>query len=156
MPKAILLDTNLLVLFITGLTNPNYISKHKRLRVYDIRDFEIIRDIVGSYERIIFCPNVLSETSNLLAYINDPIRSELMSTLKLMSERVGETYVKSNTAMERGEYIRLGLTDAVLLHLSATGGGLLTDDLPLYLAAIGSGLPATNYSHVREQRPDFS
>ena len=155
MPRTILLDTNLLVLFVTGLTNPNYISKHKRLQVYGIKDFEMIRDIVAMYDELIICPNVLSETSNLLAYMKDPIRSELFSTLKVISDRFDETYVESTAAMKIVDYSRLGLTDAVILHLSSTGSGLLTDDLDLYLAAIRHGFPATNYSHVREQRYDF-
>jgi len=66
-----------------------------------------------------------------------------------------EQVIKSKVAVGRKEFIRLGLTDAVLLELAHKGATLSTVDLALYLAARASGLNAINYNHVREQRVDF-
>src|SRR5580693_521311 len=47
-----------------------------------------------------------------------------------------ERVIESRVAVQRPEYIRLGLTDAVLLELArCCGATLLTIDLNLYLAA---------------------
>jgi hypothetical protein len=66
-----------------------------------------------------------------------------------------EHIIKSKVVVGRKEFIRLGLTDAVLLELAHTGATLLIVDLALYLAAWAFGLNAINYNHVREQRVDF-
>jgi hypothetical protein len=55
----------------------------------------------------------------------------------------------------RDEFIRLGLTDSVLLELGRSGATLLTVDLDLYLAALDAGLNVINYNHLKENRPDF-
>jgi predicted nucleic acid-binding protein len=156
MPRPIILDTNLLVLLVTGLTNPDYIAKHKRLQAYNKEDFRILERILEAYSTITLCPNVLSETSNLLRHMVDPIRSELLATMHGIVRNVGEEYVESRVAMERADYHRLGLADVVLMQLAETGVELLTDDLALYLAALGRGLPATNYNHLRDARPDYA
>ena len=55
---AIILDANLLVLFVVGAASPSYIAKHKRTRAYTIRDFELLKDILSRASRIIGeCPN---------------------------------------------------------------------------------------------------
>jgi hypothetical protein len=150
MPRAIILDTNLLVLLVTGLTNPEYIAKHKRLQAYDKDDFIILEKILDTYSNITLCPNVLSETSNLLRYVGEPIRSEIAAKLHELIDGLGEEYISSAAAADQADYLRLGLTDAVLIKLAETGSDLLTDDLPLYLAAVGRGLSATNYNHIRD------
>ena len=155
MPTQILLDTNVLVLLAVGLTNVNYISKHKRLQAFDERDFRIVGSLVEASAGVIFCPNILTETSNLVRYVGDPMRSEISATLASMTKRTEERFVNSSDAMDRPEYGRLGLADSVLLKLAETGATLLTDDLGLYLAATSSGLAAINYNHLREQRVDY-
>ena len=58
--------------------------------------------------------------------------------------------VKYNGA-KQNEFVRLGLTDAVLLLLSIdTSLILLTTDLGLYLAATKRGLKVVNFNHHRE------
>jgi hypothetical protein len=67
-----------------------------------------------------------------------------------------EIYVPSKEAASRREFVRLGLTGAVLLRLAETGASLLTVRLDLFLAAQASGFDAVNYNHVRDRRPDFA
>jgi len=156
MPKPILLDANLSILIVVGLTNVSYISKHKRLSAYDEVDFKIVSNLIAASSGVIFTPNVLTETSNMVRYVGDPVRTEISKRLADVVARSQEIYVDSAQAVRRSEYIRLGITDAVLLTLAEQGGVLLTDDFDLYRAAVGSGLTAVNYSHVRmEQRPDY-
>ena len=62
-----------------------------------------------------------------------------------------ETYIPSNVAVQRQEYLRLGLTDSVLLELTVSSAFLLTTDLGLYLAAANAKLPVENYNHIKER-----
>lgn len=151
----LLLDTNLLVLLVTGLTDVAYIGKNKRLASFDERDFEIVHALAGSAGAIVFSPNVLSETSNLIRYSWGSVRMEVSETLGRLTSAFGEEYVPTTSVLANPDFARLGVTDCVLLSQAATGAHLLTDDLDLYLASVGAGQAATNYNHIREARPDF-
>jgi len=153
---ALIIDANLSILLMVGLTNREYISRHKRLSAYDAIDFDIISGIVAKSSGVVFTPNVLSETSNLIRYVTDPMRTEICRVMAEVVARAEERYITSQEAMRRHEYGRLGLTDSVLLALSETGGNLLTADLDLYLAALSAGFHVTNYMHIKGQRPDFA
>ena len=62
--KVIVLDANLLLLLVVGLTSRAYISKHKRLQGYEELDFDLLICLIGS-ANVIVTPNTLTETSNL-------------------------------------------------------------------------------------------
>ena len=76
-PKRVAIDTNLLVLLITGLASPAYIGKHKNLRTFTVEDYVTLTAFIGGVEQIYVTPNVLAETSSLAAQIGDPIRGLL-------------------------------------------------------------------------------
>ena len=63
-----------------------------------------------------------------------------------------EEYVDSRTAVERKEFARLGLTDAVLLASAHVNVALWTDDHDLYLAALRQKTPFVNFTHLRRSR----
>jgi hypothetical protein len=155
MATKLILDANLSILFVVGITKRDYIAKHKRLRPYDEVDFDNISNLIANSDGVIFTPNVLSETSNLIRYIGDPIKSEVSMRLGAIIAAADERVIESKIAVMRSEYVRLGLTDAVLLELACFGATLLTIDLDLYLAALAAGLNAINYNHIKELRPDF-
>jgi hypothetical protein len=97
----------------------------------------------------------LSETSNFVRYLANPIRDEVSAVLARIIETGEEFYVQSRRTTTRPEYNRLGITDVTLLMMAVTGAVLLTDDLELYLAASYLKLKAVNYNHIRQARPDF-
>ncbi len=66
MARKLLLDANLTILFAVGATRRDYIGLHKRLRSYDATDFDILQDLIAASAGVVFSPNVLSETSNLV------------------------------------------------------------------------------------------
>lgn len=150
----LILDTNLLALLVVGITNRGYVRKHKRLQTFDEQDYDILAELVA-LRGCLLTPNVVSETSNIVRYIADPMKGEVAATLRRIVEGFDERFVESRVAVAHRDYSRLGATDAALLELAETGGTLLTDDLPLYLAAAYGGLDALNYNHIREARPDF-
>lgn len=155
MAATVALDTNLAILLAVGATDTRYIAKHKRLRPFDETDFAILDEMIGLSAGVVWCPNVLSETSNLVRYVADPIRSEIALTLKALIHSWTETLVESPIATDRTEYLRLGLTDAVLLTLAASGATLLTDDLDLHHAALAAGYLSVNFNELRDERRDF-
>src|SRR3954451_20211345 len=44
---AVILDSNLLVLFIVGKTSPGLIEKHRRLQAYSVSDFDLLIEFIA-------------------------------------------------------------------------------------------------------------
>ena len=147
--STVLIDTNLLVLLAVGLVDEALIARHRRLSAFTVEDFRRLKAILAGFDGVIFCPNVLTEASNLSGQTAEPDRSKIRARLAAMIAGAPERYVASVEATARRDYLRLGLTDAVLLTLAENGGTLLTTDLDLYLAAQRAGFDCVNYNHVR-------
>lgn len=157
MTRLLILDTNLAVLLIVGGLRKSMIGQHKRTRNYDITDFEILDSLLSDI-KIAFTPNILTETSNLIRYIDGPAKKELSALLALIISKYDELIVGSVKASECKHYGWLGLTDASILELLREDKEyhLLTDDLDLYNACSSEGLSVTNFTHIRAERADFS
>ena len=137
--RDVIIDTNLLVLFVVGTASLEYVSTHKRLRAYTATDFDLLTNLLSAASRVIVTPHVLTETSNLLRYANEPARTRIMETFRLLLGGVDERLERSAKAAERSEFVALGLADAGLLEAAESNATLLTDDLDLYLAAHRAG-----------------
>jgi hypothetical protein len=146
----LILDTNLLLLLIVGSASKDYISKHKRLKAYSEKDFDILMKIISYVPNVFVTPNILTETSNLAGQIPEPARTKIFNVFRDYIPSVEEHYCESRRATNREEFIRLGLTDAVILHEMTDAFILLTDDFDLYSAAIKEGYPAQNFNHLRD------
>ena len=145
---GIIVDTQLLVLFVVGLTRRSYIEKHKRLRAYTVDDFDLVYQIVSGFTKVIVTPNTLSEASSFVRQVGEPIRSEIYATFGHLT--AAEVYVASRIAVAEAEFCRLGLTDTVLLSDDLAAYPLVTADLDLYLAALSRGRDAFNFHHLRD------
>jgi hypothetical protein len=146
----LIIDTNLLVLFIVGITNRNLITKHRRLKAFSLDDFDLLCQLIESSLQILVTPNTLTETSNLLGYIDEPARSQLFETFRKLIQKTSEVYVDSRIASNTEEFHRLGLTDSGLLEITGKSRTILTTDLDLYISALSRGLLAINFNHLRE------
>lgn len=145
--NAIILDANLLVLLVVGLTSRSYIVRHKRLAAYSANDFDLLVKLIGSPSRIVVTPNTVTETSNLTAQITEPARTQIMAVMGRLLQKTEEVYIESRIAATHKSFSRLGVTDSVLLNVMAEDRTLLTVDLDLYIAATRRGLKAVNFNH---------
>lgn len=144
--KEWIVDSNLLVLLVVGITNPAIISKHKRLTGYRPEDFYRLLDYIGvpataregeqnGVESIVLLtPNTLTEASNLLRQYAEPDRSKLLDTLKIMVESCTESPTESREAVGAPVFKRLGFTDSALFMIATAERPLLTVDLDLYIS----------------------
>lgn len=146
----LIIDTQLLLLFVVGATKRSYISKHKRLKAYSEADFDLLRELIAQHDNVVVTPNTLTETSNWLGHIQEPMRSEVFAVFGAIIQLADERYVESRALCGDRAFVRLGLTDAALLDLAGDHDILLTADLGLYLAGAKNG--AVNFNHIREAR----
>jgi hypothetical protein len=149
---GLLIDTNLLVLFVVGTAAKEYIAKHKKLTEFTIEDYDLLVKLIARASEVLVTPNTLTETSNLAAYIGEPARSKVLDVLRTVSTDSQERYVPSSAAAaRRSEFIRLGLADAAMLEATAAEKvTLLTADFNLYHAALAKGSQALNFNHLRD------
>jgi len=147
---TVLLDSNLLVLFIAGMSSREYIGRHRRLRDYSEEDFDLLVEFIRPMSALVVTPNILTEASNLLSGIAEPARSHIADTFRQIVGSMDERFVQSTRAVEQREFPRLWLTDAAVLTELANSHVLLTADLDLYLAASQRGYSAVNFNHLRQ------
>ncbi len=151
MKGSLLIDTNLLVLFVVGTASKEYITKHKKLTEFTVKDYDRLVEVIEMASEVLVTPNTLTETSNLVAYINEPARSKVLAVLRTVIAASQERYVPSSVAAERKEFVQLGLADAALLEIAAKDVTLLTTDFALYNIALAKGAQAINFNHLRDQ-----
>jgi hypothetical protein len=149
--ETLILDTNLLVLFVVGTASRGYISSHKRLTEFVPQDYDCLLEIISRAKTVLVTPNTLSETSNLAAYIAEPAKGKVMSVLGKLIADSQELYVKSSEAAATQEFVRLGLTDAALICAGEGDAVVLTTDLDLHSAVLARGKESVNFNHLRDQ-----
>lgn len=154
---SILIDTNLAILLCVGLSGTRNIEKHKRLAGYDEQDFVLLTELLGNDRKLIFSTYVLGETSNLVRQVANPLKYQLAIVVRQMILRSDEIQVSCLKIVEDSRYLDLGMTDAALLTVLDAHPklALLTEDANLFIAASSRGYSSFNFSHVRDQRPDF-
>ena len=152
MPKAVALDSNLLVLLAVGYTDRRLIERHKRLNTYDADGFDLLVEKLAEFSHVVLTPNTLTEASNLLRLIGDPHRALVTASLGALILGHDERYVVSKEASVENTFVRLGLADAGLMILARNGAVLLSSDNDLYLAAANEGFEAANFAHLYEAR----
>ena len=134
-PSKIFIDANLLILLVVGETGTEFIAKHKRLKQFQVPDYERLARLVNQIDHVLVTPNTLTEASNLLAQHGDPERSRFFEVLKALIEESDEIVVASEVASHNSEFTRLGLADAALWEVVSNSTPVITTDLNLYLSA---------------------
>lgn len=150
--KPVIIDANLLVLLVVGLTDSSLISKHKRTRSFETEDYKLLTDALSHFDQIIVTPHILTEASNLLSQTSEPIASALRNTLSELLSTQREEFEPSAAVAEHGSFLRLGLTDSAILRLVEREVPVITTDLDLYLAACKTNPNAINFTYLRQER----
>lgn len=147
----VLLDANLLLLYVVGKTRQDLIGKHRRVKQFNSRDYPLLRKMLCSFSQIILTPNIVTECSDLLS--DEPKDDFAKSNLKAFIENddfiVFEQYVQSRSAVRMAEYNYLGVADCSLLSLVDSNTVLLTMDHRLAEAATKKNPYSLNFNHYR-------
>ena len=148
--KLALLDTNLFLLWLVGLRDISYISRHKRTRHFSIDDFENLNEFLGQTQKVTTTSQVMVEVSNLLAQTDAEKRLELGVTFQTVLKEVVEHHQTAIELADDQHFTRLGLTDSGLLHSSLKDHTLLTTDTPLHTSACALGHSCIHFNEIRE------
>lgn len=148
--KNVLLDANLLTMYLVAQLGDGEVESFKRTREYTTADAQILDKTLLGFKSIVTTPQVLTETANLLDWFEGAKRQVLFGYLSHFIIQVDEKYLTAKQIIISPAFIKLGLSDAALYdicHLDKCV--LLTADLDLYGFAAGHGIEAINFTHLR-------
>ncbi|MFC2996820.1 hypothetical protein ACFODO_16455 [Acinetobacter sichuanensis] len=150
--NGVLIDTNILILLIIGLTDERSIAKHKKLSAYSIEDFRLLVAILDSCKHIIASPHILAETSNLASrgLYGDMERRVFYALKQVFSEqKFIEIHTNAVNVSNNEGYLKYGLSDVGLLETLKGEYVLLTDDFVLSGYAEKFKYDVLNFNHLR-------
>jgi predicted nucleic acid-binding protein len=147
--EGLLIDTNLLVLFVVGSVNRGRIERFKRTAKYSEHDYELLLRVIERFSRLYTVAHVLAEVSNL----TDLTGTERVRARRVLKETLSvliEPEMPSARAAQSRPYEDLGLVDAAIAAVAREHKcAVLTDDLDLYLALSRESMPVLNFTHLR-------
>ncbi|MEB2780141.1 PIN domain-containing protein [Algoriphagus sp. C2-6-M1] len=148
----IFIDTNALILLVVGLIDKSLISTHKRTSIFESIDFENLTFLIGSLERILTTPNVLTEVDNLLNNFQKGHRWTYYQVLKELISKSTERFIESKSNLESQAFFDLGLTDSGVLEICKECDFLITGDSKLADYANAYGIKVVDLKKIRNDR----
>lgn len=148
--RGVLLDANLLILYLVGSHDPRLIQTTKATRQFNKQDFEFVARLVAYMERLVTTPHVLTEVNGLSnTGVPRRHRYDYLSTFREQIGGMVEVLAEAKEIALRDVFLRLGLTDAAIITLATDGPLVVSTDLDLCVALESRGLDVVNYNHIR-------
>lgn len=158
--KSLLIDTNLLVLFLVGQTNKNYISDHKSTKIFTLEEFDGLCRCIAGFQTLWVTSHCLAEVSNHLEKSDRDSRhgrrsEELLHQLKKFIQNSKETFIEKEELIKQDYFIRLGIADTGFILQAAEVDFAITTDSKMYDEASklynSKGEKIINWNHYKEK-----
>ena len=146
------IDSNVLVILILGLIDPNLIGKDKRTSIYEKEDFYDLLNVIGAIDKLVVLPNIWTEVDNLLNHISGSYKYQYIEKITSTIRVTSEEYVKSYVATQSQSFINLGLTDSLIMDLAKKCDFLITDDSRLSDSARANGILVYDIKSIRNEK----
>lgn len=150
--KGLLIDSNILTVYLVGLYDVKRIPEFKRTKgSYTVDDFYLLQEFITLFEnRLVTTPHILAEVSNLLEgtrYQYGPLLNVLFTYMTIAQEM----YLPALEAIQHQTLIftRFGLSDLVAGELLKQDYLLLTDDLDFSAYLRNRSLSVINFNNLR-------
>jgi rRNA-processing protein FCF1 len=150
--KGILIDTNILLLFLVGSVNKERITKFNRTQQFIPEDYELLLEFMGKFQKLVTTPNILTEVNSLANQLGEPERSQCFAIFARFVKNVdilNEHYIKSQEAVNTDKFIKFGLTDSGIVTLAKGNYLVLTDDLKLANYLQNLEVDVINFNNIR-------
>ncbi len=145
-----ILDTNVMLLLAIGTADEAWIEQHKNTRSlkFNVEHYHKLVGLIGRVDNLVSTSNILTEVSNLLDQTDPTKKLKLRKTLAKIISAIPEIHVPGKLVVDDPIFLRLGLTDALILKLEKGQYRILSvDGLLCYTCAV-LGLPHTNLTPV--------
>ncbi len=145
----VLIDANLLLLFVVGKQSKDYISRFKRTCMYSVEDYNNLCDWLAQAESITATSSVLCEVSNLGGSIASHLKSDFYEVFGKEILVLNEAHIPAKIAIKEHCFRYLGLSDAGIVALGQRGYTVLTEDTRLFYELAKAGVKSMNLNHLR-------
>jgi rRNA-processing protein FCF1 len=146
--KGVLVDTNLLVLYLVGKVNRNRIRESKRTEAYTIEDFDLLEKLISWLGGLVSTPHVLAQVSDLTD-LKGKESTAARGQFRNLVEEVEERQEAGRTIVADQCFERLGFTDAAIATLCRNNVLVLTADFDLWDTLTRRGIEVVNFHHIR-------
>lgn len=68
--STVLLDANVLSLWVVGQVSEEQVPRCRRTRHYSIEDYRMLGSYLGQFRHVLIIPNIATETSNLIGVLS--------------------------------------------------------------------------------------
>ena len=149
--KGILIDTNILLLYLVGRVNRERIFRFKRTAQFTPRDYDLLLELVSKFQKIVVTPNILTEVNSLANQLGEPEKSRCLNIFSNFISQINfnEEYIESSIVARHNAFSRFGLTDCGIMLLAKDKYLILTDDLKLHLYMKALGIDTINFNNLR-------
>ncbi len=148
--SGVLVDTNLLLLYFVGSFRKDLIARFKRTEVFTVEDFDLLVRLLGLFTKVVTTPNILTETSNLAGQLRSDLKEGLFGVFAAGINILEECHIPSAEAAKSQEFVRFGLTDAVMANLARENYLILTAEYRLSQYLQSLGIDVINFNHLRD------
>ncbi|MBT9546373.1 MAG: hypothetical protein IV090_13375 [Candidatus Sericytochromatia bacterium] len=151
--KGILIDANLLLVLVLGLTHQGILKNHPKTAKYAVDDFHALQKLLDLFQTSLTTPQILTEVSNLAAPQRLGQHKQVFGKVwQALTSNYLEVYLPAKDIILKNIWYfqHYGLTDAGILTLLNERDVLfLSNDRPLVNQAISLGRPCLLYDDLR-------
>lgn len=82
--KGIIIDTNILLLYLVGRVNRERVPRFKRTAQFIPEDYDILLQLVNNFQKVITTPNILTEVNSLANQLGEPEKPRCLIEFTLL------------------------------------------------------------------------
>jgi len=147
--KGIITDTNLMLVYIVGIYDRDYIPRFKRTDIYT-DDFENIHSVLNCFRKKIVTCHILAELSNFSMQIHNHRLANYFSFFVQALREADEEHLDKDSILDHCLLPKIGVTDLGIIEAAKRYECLIfTDDFPLAGYAQKMHLGVLNLNHIR-------
>lgn len=151
--RGILIDSNLLVVYLLGKFDPTALVWCRATKSYSLRDTLDLEALVSKFDRLLTTAHVLTEVSNLTTSLPENLRLNFWGFFgDVIRARLVERALQVRDFSTDPIFHRFGVTDTAIAAIEPGSVLVLTADFPLFGQLSKRGVDVLNFNHLRTAR----
>lgn len=147
---GVLIDTNLLLLYIVGAYDPQQIARFKRTADrFAPEDFDTLARVLRQFDAVVTTPHILTEVSNLMGQLTGHVKDYCFELFAQSIALMREQHAPAAGLSVRPIFVQFGIADTAILDAAYGSYLVLTDDFPLSAYLGSQGVDVLNFNNIR-------
>jgi len=148
--RGIILDTDVLLMFLVGTFDSEYMKEWKKTNYYTVEDFEIMKEFLRLFKIMYVTPHILTEISSHTKQMRSDIYEKFLVCFFAHFSKTVEKNVAKECIFDNSLFPILHVTDTSILDVARREKCLvITDDFSLYNNLLNEGVDVINFNHLR-------